>query len=73
VVFTKASLARMIDLDALVDGMFVCKYRADGLIVSTPDRIDGLLAFGWWADHFPFGCGHLPDPDLPTHAEQTGP
>ena len=36
VVFTKASLARMIDLDALVDGMFVCKYRADGLIVSTP-------------------------------------
>ena len=36
VVFAKASLARMIDLDALVDGMFVCRYKADGLIVSTP-------------------------------------
>ena len=31
----KASLARMIDLDFWVDQMFVCAYKADGLIVST--------------------------------------
>jgi NAD+ kinase len=35
-VITKASLARMIDLDAYVDRMFVCAYKVDGLIVSTP-------------------------------------
>ena len=35
-VLTKAALARMIDLDAYVDEQFVCAYKADGLIVSTP-------------------------------------
>jgi NAD+ kinase len=36
VVVNKASMARVIDLDAYVDDEFVCSYRADGLIVSTP-------------------------------------
>jgi len=36
VVITKSAIARMIDLDAHVDQMFVCRYKADGLIVSTP-------------------------------------
>jgi NAD+ kinase len=35
-VLTKSSLARMIDLDAYVDEQFVCAYKADGLIISTP-------------------------------------
>jgi Predicted sugar kinase len=35
-VLTKASLARMIDLEARVDQHFVCRYKADGLIISTP-------------------------------------
>jgi NAD+ kinase len=35
-VLTKASIARMIDLDAHVDQQFVCAYKADGLIISTP-------------------------------------
>lgn len=35
-VLTKASLARMIDLDTHVDEQFVCAYKADGLIISTP-------------------------------------
>jgi len=36
VVVTKASLARMIDLDTFVDNHFVCAYKADGLIIATP-------------------------------------
>jgi NAD+ kinase len=36
VVLTKAEIARMIDLEVHVDKHFVCVYKADGLIVSTP-------------------------------------
>ena len=35
-VLSKSSIARMIDLDAYVDSQFVCAYKADGLILSTP-------------------------------------
>lgn len=35
-VLTKSSIARMIDLDTHVDGQFMCAYKADGLIISTP-------------------------------------
>jgi NAD+ kinase len=35
-VITKASIARMIDLDTHVDDQLVCQYKADGLIISTP-------------------------------------
>ncbi|HUI53845.1 MAG TPA: NAD(+)/NADH kinase [Bryobacteraceae bacterium] len=35
-VLTKSAIARMIDLDVHVDSQFVCAYKADGLIISTP-------------------------------------
>ena len=35
-VLSKSAIARMIDLDAFVDDQFLCAYKADGLIVSTP-------------------------------------
>jgi NAD+ kinase len=35
-VLAKAEIARMIDLNVQVDDSFVCIYKADGLIVTTP-------------------------------------
>jgi NAD+ kinase len=36
VVISKSSIARIIDLDAWAGDSFVCQYKADGLIISTP-------------------------------------
>ncbi|HVF50061.1 MAG TPA: NAD(+)/NADH kinase [Pyrinomonadaceae bacterium] len=36
VVVSKSALARIIQIDAWLDGMFVNSFRADGLIISTP-------------------------------------
>ena len=35
-VVNKGTLARMIDLELIIDDDFVCRYRVDGLIVATP-------------------------------------
>jgi NAD+ kinase len=35
-VLNKAALARIVDLQLRVNGEFVCNYKADGLILSTP-------------------------------------
>jgi NAD+ kinase len=35
-VVNKSALARMIDLELFIDTEFVCRYRADGLVISTP-------------------------------------
>ncbi|MGA2145386.1 MAG: NAD(+)/NADH kinase [Bryobacteraceae bacterium] len=35
-VLTKVALARMIDLDVFAAEQFLCSYKADGLIISTP-------------------------------------
>jgi NAD+ kinase len=35
-VVTKAAPARMIEIESLINGMFVNSFRADGMIVATP-------------------------------------
>ena len=35
-VINKGALARMIEVELFVDAEFVCRYRADGLIIATP-------------------------------------
>ncbi|HQR39750.1 MAG TPA: NAD(+)/NADH kinase, partial [Blastocatellia bacterium] len=41
VVVNKSAIARIIEIDCLIDGRFVTYYRADGLIVSTPTGSTG--------------------------------
>jgi NAD+ kinase len=36
VVINKSALARIIDMDVFIGEQFVCQFRADGLIISTP-------------------------------------
>jgi NAD+ kinase len=36
IVINKGALARMIEIEAVVDGSYLTTYRADGLIISTP-------------------------------------
>jgi NAD+ kinase len=35
-VVNKSALARMIELELSIDAEFICRYRSDGLVVSTP-------------------------------------
>ncbi|MDA0204412.1 MAG: NAD(+)/NADH kinase [Acidobacteria bacterium] len=36
IVVNKAAIARLLQLEVFVDGEFMCGYRADGLVLSTP-------------------------------------
>jgi NAD+ kinase len=46
-VLTKAALARILEIELVASGDYVCTYRADGLIISTPT---GSTAYNLAAD-----------------------
>ena len=59
VVVTQGALSRVIDLSVSVDGEFMMRIRADGVIVASPDGVHGVqLVFGRSDSSSPRGGPH---------------
>ena len=69
VVVTAGALSRMIDLSVHVDEQFVARFKADGLIVASRHRIDGLQPVGRRADRPPARRRDRADADRAAHAD----
>ena len=70
VVVNKAAVARLLLLDAYVDDEFVCSYRADGLIVSTPTGSTAYSLAAGGPVIFPLGGSDLRHPHLSPYLDK---
>ena len=71
VVINKAAVARLLELDAFVDGDFVCSYRADGLVISTPTGSTAYSLSAGGSCHVAGRLRYLCNSHLSAHVDQS--